>query len=185
VAYALLVFVQRLLLLPGRHRQHRVTSCMDVYFLRHGIAEERDAWHGSDFERPLTPEGRERMRREAKALAKLPLAIDAVLTSPLVRAHETATIVAAGLRVHGAPVVDARLGAEFDIDQLRAMLAEHSSAGAVMLVGHEPNMGETVGRLVGGANLVLKKGGLAYVALESAAAERGTLRWLLPPKFLD
>lgn len=157
---------------------------MDVYFLRHGIAADRDAWSGSDFDRPLTRDGRARMRREARTLARLRLGLDAIVTSPLVRARETAAIVAKAVGLHGdAFHIDRAVGPEFDTERFAEIVARHGTARALLLVGHEPGMSETVGRLAGGATLALKKGGLAYVTLDGSAA-RGTLRWLLAPKLL-
>jgi phosphohistidine phosphatase len=157
---------------------------MDVYFLRHGIAADRDAWSGSDFDRPLTREGRARMRRETKALARLGLGLDAIVTSPLLRARETAAIVAKAVGLHGdAFHIDGAMGPEFDTERFAAIIARHVSARALLLVGHEPAMSATVGRIAGGATLSLKKGGLAYVALDGVTP-RGTLRWLLEPKLL-
>ena len=66
---------------------------MKLLFLRHGLAD-RSAWSGSDYERPLTPRGKERMRAEAETIASLDLGLDAILTSPLTRASQTAEIVA-------------------------------------------------------------------------------------------
>ena len=71
---------------------------MNCYFLRHGIAVEPEAWSGNDFERPLTRDGHTRMEREAKAIAELSLDLDAIVTSPLLRAKQTAEIVAAATR---------------------------------------------------------------------------------------
>src|SRR5579875_3316406 len=123
---------------------------MKCYFLRHGIAAERGEWEGSDFDRPLTDEGHARMAREAKAIAKFDLGIELILTSPLVRAKETAEIVAKALKLQ---------------ERLEGMLREHRGAKALLLVGHEPGMSRTIGELVGGAAIDLKKGGLARVDL--------------------
>ena len=157
---------------------------MRLYFLRHGAAYDRDAWTGSDFDRPLTREGRERLAREAKAFAKLSLGLGAIVTSPLVRAKETAAIVAGALDAGDKVALDDRLGPEFDMARLAAILGDHRDAGAVMLVGHEPNMSETVGRITGATRLTLKKGGLAYVELPNPPELTGTLVWLLAPKVL-
>lgn len=155
---------------------------MKVYFLRHGIAGDPQEWHGSDFDRPLTREGVKRMEREARTLEELGLELDVMLTSPLVRAKQTAEIAAACLKVR--VVDDERLGPDFDVARLEAMLQEHADAGALMLVGHEPNMSETIGRIVGGAKIDLKKGGLAYVDVPDPRAVSGVLVWLIPPKVL-
>src|SRR5579875_2986762 len=118
---------------------------MKCYFLRHGIAAERGEWEGSDFDRPLTDEGHARMAREAKAIAKFDLGIELILTSPLVRAKETAEIVAKALKLQERLVVDERLGLAFDRIRLEGMLREHRGAKALLLVGHEPGMSRTSG----------------------------------------
>ena len=155
---------------------------MKVYFLRHGIAADREEWQGKDFDRPLTREGRERMQREAKTIARLDLKLDAIVTSPLVRAKETAEIAAEPLKMQPEP--DEGLGPDFDVKRLGEILRKHASADAIMLVGHEPNMSETIGEIVGSAKVDLKKGGLACVEVDDATDVSGTLLWLIPPKVL-
>ena len=154
---------------------------MRVYFLRHGIATEPEGYTGTDFERPLTDEGREKMEREAKAIERLDLEIDVVLTSPLVRAKETATIVAErlGLRVTD----DERLDPSFDRARLTAILRDREASSGIMVVGHEPSMSETIGDLVGGAAIEFKKGGLACVEVDAPDSD-GVLLWLVSPKVL-
>jgi phosphohistidine phosphatase len=157
---------------------------MRVYFLRHGLAGDREEWRGDDFDRPLTDKGRERMAREANKMVELSLALDVIVTSPLVRARQTADIVAAGLDRRDRLVEDERLGLDFDPSRLAGILREHPRANAIMLVGHEPSMSETIGHLVGGARIDLKKGGLACVDLPDPSSLDGVLTWLVPPKVL-
>lgn len=158
---------------------------MRCYFLRHGAARDAATWQGDDFDRPLTAEGQERIAREAKALAKLQLDIDAIITSPLVRAKQTAALVAETLKLRKRLIEDDRLGVDFDLSRLASVLAEHANADAVMLVGHEPSMSQTIGQLVGGARIDFKKGGLACVELPDASSSQGQLAWLVPPKVLE
>lgn len=152
-----------------------------MYFLRHGVAHEPDEWRGDDFDRPLTDEGTAKMERQAKALAKLNLGLDAILTSPLVRARQTADIVAQAMGM--AAQTDDRLGPSFGVPAVAAILRERPRASALMLVGHEPNFSATIGTLTGGAQLALKKGGLACVDLRDGS-NRGDLTMLVPPKFM-
>src|SRR6185436_3496825 len=72
---------------------------MEIYLLRHGIAVERDAHRGPDEERALTDEGRRKVRRGAEAMRAMKLSCDVILSSPLVRARQTAEIVAESLRL--------------------------------------------------------------------------------------
>jgi phosphohistidine phosphatase len=157
---------------------------MRVYFLRHGKAEDRLAWTGRDAERPLTVEGREALGREAKRLRALDLALDVVVTSPLVRARETAEIVAGELGLGGRLVEDERLAPGFDVARLEQVLAAHAPAGALMIVGHEPDFSETIAELIGGGDVVMKKGGLARVDVAAPVAGGGQLVWLLTPPLL-
>ncbi|HKU67300.1 MAG TPA: phosphohistidine phosphatase SixA [Candidatus Baltobacteraceae bacterium] len=157
---------------------------MKLYFLRHGVAADTDGWKGSDAERPLTDEGRKSMEREAKALANLNLAPDVILTSPLVRAKQTAEIVAGRLHRDDRVIEDVHLAEAFDVNVLGQLLRKHGDAQAVMLVGHEPDFSRTIGELTGGARVDLKKGGLARVDLSDASSTSGELVWLIPPKVL-
>lgn len=157
---------------------------MKLYFLRHGIAAEREGWSGGDAERPLTAHGRKCMEHEAKAIAHLGLQPDRIVTSPLKRAKETAQIVAARLGLENHLAEDERLAEGFDANALAEMLRTYGDVDCLMLVGHEPNFSRTIGQLIGGARVDLKKGGLARVDLSDATSRDGELVWLLPPKAL-
>ena len=157
---------------------------MHCYFLRHGIAEEPAEWTGSDFDRPLTRAGRVRMEREAKAIEDLQLELDVIVTSPLVRARETAEIVAERLEMRGDLVEDERLAEGFDAERLGAILRDHSDAKSIMLVGHEPDMSAVIGHAIGDGRVELKKGAVACVEFADATSPRGELLWLAPPRIL-
>jgi phosphohistidine phosphatase len=157
---------------------------MKCYFLRHGYAVDASEWSGTDFDRPLTGEGRERITRAAKTLAELQPKVDVIVTSPLVRAKQTATIVAKRLKLQDRLVEDERLGGGFGLTFLAELLAEHRAADAVMLVGHEPGMSRTIGEMVGGANIDFKPGSLACVDVPDLASLAGALLWLVPAKVL-
>ncbi len=153
---------------------------MKLYFLRHGIADWPD-WQEADDKRPLTADGIARMRAEAKALKKLGLELDVILSSPLPRAKQTAELVADKL---GYEVkVSKALAPGFDISKLAALLKENAKAESVMIVGHEPDFSTAVAALTGG-KVVLKKGGLVRVDLASPETLEGQLVWLLAPKIL-
>lgn len=155
---------------------------MKIYFLRHGIAADREEWQGSDEERPLTKEGRRCMKREAKAIEKLDLRIEALITSPLARAKETAEFIADHLDLEA--IEDERLRPGFDVDALKNVVADRFNMKAIMLVGHEPDFSETISHLIGGGRIDLKKGALACVDVENPAAMQGDLLLLAPPKVL-
>jgi phosphohistidine phosphatase len=153
-----------------------------LYFLRHGLAGESGEWKGSDFARPLTEEGIAKMKRTAETIARMELDLQLILTSPLVRAYQTAEIVAKQCKMLDKLVKDDRLGSGFGIKYLSEILAEQSRTNSLMLVGHEPGMSETVSSLIGGGRIVFKKGSLAYVELSDAKSLKGELVWLIPPK---
>lgn len=154
---------------------------LELYFVRHADAGDPAEWSGDDADRPLSKKGRRQARRLAGALDDLKLRPDVLLTSPKLRADDTARALARRLRV--AATVDPRLGGELDGRGLEALLAELDAAAArVMLVGHDPDFSQLVSWLVG-APVVMRKGALARVDLPGrmAAAGVGSLRWLLPP----
>lgn len=157
---------------------------MRCYFLRHGVAVEPGAWSGTDFDRPLTREGHQRIERQARAIEGLGLELEAIVTSPLLRAKQTAMAVARRLGAESRVVEDPRLGGGFTIERLGAILGEHADSRAIMLVGHEPSMSLTIGNAIGGASIELKKAALAGVELHALHPATGTLFCLIPPKIL-
>ncbi len=157
---------------------------MELYFLRHGLAGDREEWTGDDDLRPLTPAGKKRLAGEAKVLAHLKLKIDAIITSPLIRARQTADIAAKHLDLADKVVEDKRLRPGFDLRKLGEIVREHHDAQGLMVVGHEPDFSATVGGLIGRASVVMKKGGLAYVHVTNLSPLQGELVWLVPPKIL-
>ena len=153
---------------------------MQLIFLRHGPAGSRAAWQGPDGERPLTDDGRAVVRRVAALLAGAGVRPDAVLTSPLVRARQTAEIAAAALGCAEHLADDERLAGGFDRRSLASVVAEHPAARVLMLVGHEPDFSATIAEVTGGA-VTVKKAGVARIDLDEQTT-RGTLVWLLPPR---
>jgi phosphohistidine phosphatase len=157
---------------------------MILYFMRHGIAVEPGEWHGPDDDRPLTKEGIAKIKDEARAIADLSLRIDAIVSSPLLRACTTATLIARKLKGDKQPLLDDRLAGGFSLDALREIAGEHAGAEGVLLVGHEPTLSDVIGRLVGSSGIVMKKGALAAVEVDDARCARGDLIALLPPRVL-
>jgi phosphohistidine phosphatase len=137
-----------------------------IYLLRHGDAEPGD---GDDAARRLTAKGEDQARAAGAALAALGAQIDACLTSPRVRATETARLASAALGIEPETATELS-GGGFDA------LALAAGRGAVLLVGHEPDLSAEIARLTG-ANIKLKKGGLAVV-------DGSTLLALLRPREL-
>ncbi len=157
---------------------------MILYFLRHGLAGDRETWTGDDALRPLTKRGRERLEAAAQRLSGLNLGLDLILTSPYARAYQTAIICAKGLKKTDVLIQDDRLAPGFGIAPLVEILKEHKDAENILLVGHEPDFSEVVSALIGGGRLIFKKAGLARVELTSQSPLQGELAWFIPPGFL-
>jgi phosphohistidine phosphatase len=163
-------------------------ASMELYFLRHGKAVEPGSrGAGDDFSRPLTDRGIVEMEAEGAALEFLGFKPDVILTSPLVRAKQTAEIVAKRLGLKKRLIVAEPLSSGCDLDRLRQLLGQHSAAEKVLLVGHEPDFSSMIGDLIGGgaASVEIKKASLAAVKVNRTVRPGGgTLRWLLPPRVL-
>ncbi len=157
---------------------------MILYFLRHGLAGDRADWLEDDAQRPLTKEGKGKMAQEAENIAGLGLDLDLIVTSPLVRALQTAQIVAERLGIEDKLVRDERISPGFDLQGLAEVIASHPEAQTLMVVGHEPDFSETISELIGGGRVVCKKGGLARVDVISQNPLMGELAWLMTPKLL-
>ncbi len=157
---------------------------MEIYFLRHGDAGTAEGWKGSDAERPLSKEGTVRMEKEAAAIAHLRPPLDTILTSPLVRARQTAEIVAKKLRLDRALVLDERLAPGFGPAELRQILEEHHASRGLMVVGHEPDFSRVISTCIGGGAVECKKGSLIRVDMDDISSLAGFLVWLLPPRVL-
>jgi len=155
---------------------------MNLYFVRHGLAENRLEWEGSDEERPLTDKGKKQMKSMARLIQKLGIEADLIVTSPLMRALQTAKIIARKLDYKDKLVEDVRLAPGFGVDQLKELLTTHAEKNTLMLVGHEPDFSYTIGALIGGGHVVCAKGGLARVDLTNPQVLEGELVWLIPPK---
>jgi phosphohistidine phosphatase len=157
---------------------------MKLYFLRHGLAEDRLTWNKDDALRPLTAAGEKAMGREADLIASLELDFSVILTSPYTRCQQTAEIVARRLDRLNQVVPDRRLSPGFGPQELKEILAAYSQAKAILLVGHEPDFSETISSITGGSRIVFKKGGLARVDLDNPTDLNGVLVWLIPPRLL-
>ena len=157
---------------------------MELYFLRHADAGSRETWKGSDASRPLSAEGTARMEREAEALALLRLPVDVIIASPLVRARQTAEIVARRLGLEDALRDDERLAPGFSVEDLGGLLQDYRDHRALLLVGHEPDFSTVISACIGGGQVECKKGGVARVDIRSPGSIEGVLVWLLPPRVL-
>ena len=158
----------------------------ELYVIRHGLAEERSEAWPDDNKRPLTPDGFSRMRKATRGLARLGVAIDIVLSSPLVRARQTAETVAAGLEPRPSLVNVDSLAPDGSYAAILADLEKHGRRPRIALVGHEPGIGELAARLIGSRHaLEFKKGAVCRIDLdELPPVGPGDLRWMLTPKIL-
>jgi phosphohistidine phosphatase len=159
-----------------------VRAQTELCLLRHAHAGDSTTWEQADELRPLTEKGRRQSERVGRLLATTGFAPDMLLTSPLVRARETAEIVGdvLGVRVREEP----RLGEPMDLATLDAVLDDAGNPRRVLIVGHDPDFSEIVSELVG-APIAMRKGTLARIDVERPIEPgSGDLRWLVPPDLL-
>jgi phosphohistidine phosphatase len=159
---------------------------VELYLIRHGIAADRGDAYPDDSKRPLTSRGIARLRREVQGLRALGITFDQIVTSPLVRAKHTADLLAEHLP--GRPPVGtsdalAPAGSTAAVVQ---ELGRYARRSRVAVVGHEPNLGELAGRLLGTKTpLPFKKGAICRIDVESLSPlQTGQLQWFLTPKML-
>ena len=155
---------------------------MLLHLLRHADAGDPEAWTGPDAVRPLSEKGRKQSKRLGDHLASIGVRLDAVITSPKVRAEQTADITASRLDVD--VTVDTRLAGPFDLETVDAILTDAGDPERVILVGHDPDFSETLSTLCG-PRLEMKKGAIARIEVDRPLRPgQGTLRWLIPPDAL-
>ena len=157
---------------------------MEIYILRHGIADARRAGR-ADSERKLTDEGKEKLRLVLARARKAGVAPSLILTSPLVRAVETAEVAAQVLGYTGEIEKTEALVPSSSCRLVWRVLRGRTEEHAVLLSGHEPLLGETASYLVGSSRVCfdLKKAALLRIDVEDFGTEpRGVLQWLLTPK---
>ena len=161
---------------------------LDLYVLRHGLAEDRgSAQYLNDDERPLTAKGVRRMTRQVRGLSSLGVSIDVIMSSPLLRAVQTAEIVHEGLCMTGRLVTSNALAPNGSPSRLVSQLAMgYSSADNVMIVGHEPHLSSLISVLTTGNPepvVRLRKGALCKLRLPAPRYGRcGWIEWSMTPK---
>ena len=158
---------------------------MILYFLRHANAGQRVVNPKKDEKRALDKEGIEQCGYVGRALAALDVQVDAIISSPLKRAAQTASLVGNELGYEGKLLFEDALRPAASFADFRQLLEKYARYESLMVVGHNPNLSEFVGRSVSEAgceaSIELKKGAVAKVEmLRNSAA----LQWCLTPKVL-
>src|SRR6476659_8266456 len=156
---------------------------MLLYFLRHASAGKTMLNPKKDERRPLDEEGILQARYVGRMLANLDVQVDQIVSSPLKRARQTASLVANELAFEAAVQIDDALRPEAEFQQFQAMVARYGKYDAIMVVGHNPSFTEFLSKAVsarsGAAQIEFKKGSVAKVDMHGRT---GTLQWLVTPK---
>ncbi|HUF00450.1 MAG TPA: phosphohistidine phosphatase SixA, partial [Anaerolineales bacterium] len=160
---------------------------MNLYIIRHAIAvDEATSDYASDSERPLTDKGRKKMRQIARALRHLGVKFDVILSSPYVRACETAEILANVFKMKNKIVFSDNLIPLGNPELLIGEINEKHSVDSLAIVGHEPHLSALIGLLTSDNSkieITLKKGGVCHLSADDLHHQdhRAILEWLLTP----
>lgn len=162
---------------------------MNLYIVRHAIAVQRGApGYEDDSQRPLTEKGRTKMEKIVKRLHQLDIQLDAILSSPYVRARATAEILASEFNLKDKTAFSENLIPPGNFDQLIDEINEKYNVNSLALVGHEPMLSQFISWLTTGdanARITLKKGGVCLLSAEDLYQDhRATLEWLLTPRLM-
>ena len=161
---------------------------MNLFIVRHAIAAEAgSAGFTDDCQRPLTEKGRMKMEAVARGLHSLDVNLDMILSSPYLRARETADILADVFKMKARPALNENLTPIGDIQRLIGDITASTSVENLALVGHEPSLSALVSTLLAGTPDILvnmKKGGVCCLTLDNFRKDRAMLEWLLTPSQL-
>lgn len=157
---------------------------MYIYFLRHANAGEPKPNPAKDEKRPLDERGIEQSHDVGRALAAMNATLDVIISSPLLRALQTAEIVATEMH-HGQKVVtDAGLRPGATFEEFEQLLTRHSRTEAIMVVGHNPNLSQFLNKLLPGGNgaspIEMRKASIAKI--EKEGRNSAILKWYMTPK---
>ncbi len=156
---------------------------IELHFLRHAHAGDPEAWTGDDAARPLSEKGEKQAERLGTFLAGVGFKPDAIISSPKLRAAQTAEIVAKHLGIQIS--FDDRLAGAFEVETLETLLRDAGDPVRPVVVGHDPDFSDVLAELSGAPGLPMPKGALARVDIERPLrASGGTLHWLVPPDLL-
>jgi phosphohistidine phosphatase len=158
---------------------------MFLYFLRHASAGERMSNAKKDEKRGLDKDGIEQCGYVGRALAALGAQVDVILSSPLKRSTQTAALVGNEMGHEGKLVIETALRPDATFSDFQKMLEKYSRQDSVMVVGHNPNLQEFLGRVISGsgceATVELKKGAVAKVEMRRSS---GSLSWYITPRMV-
>jgi len=161
---------------------------MDIFILRHAEAGKSLPAQARDAERSLTAEGKEELEDVARALSRLKLKPDHIISSPLKRSRETASIVAKALKGRDKVEIWDELKPEGSKQELYKRLSKLKPESVVLCIGHEPYLTQAINEVMGHqgpTKIVLRKCGLARVSIKAFNPKlEGELRWLLTPRLL-
>jgi phosphohistidine phosphatase len=156
---------------------------MIVYFVRHASAGQKKLSPKKDEKRPLDTDGVHQCTQMGRILSALEVSVDVVISSPLKRATQTASLIANEIGHEGKLNTENALRPEAKYDHFRDMLRKYAKFEALMLVGHNPNFSEFLGRMI------VANGDRVYIDLKKAAVakvdseqKKFVLQWLLTPR---
>jgi phosphohistidine phosphatase len=164
-------------------RRHGSHGGVDLYVVRHAHAGDAEAWRGPDEARPLSARGENQVARLVAFLVRAGVKPAVILTSPKLRASQTAAPIAEAL---GVPLrAEPLLGMEVDLLDLDRLLAAGGDPPSAMIVGHDPDFTEILEELTGASSMPMVKGAIARLdCTRPLVPGAGVLRWFVPPDLL-
>jgi phosphohistidine phosphatase len=162
---------------------------MILYIVRHAIAEQRQENHSEadDSQRPLTDQGRKKFRKIARGLLGMGMEVETILTSPYLRAADTAGVLQKELGLKKSQLIEVdELKPGADGGQLMSRIGHnYASLQSIAFVGHEPDLSRLISMLISGdpsLAITLKKGGICCLSAQDLRYGRcATLEWLMAP----
>jgi len=155
---------------------------MNLYLMRHANAGMPRGNPATDSKRALIKEGKEQCMSMARLLGALKVQVDVIVSSPLKRALQTAQFVGTELGYEAPVEISPALAPDGDFADFQEMLAQYADREGILVVGHNPNVFQFLGRLItgnGGASIRMRKGSVARVDLNSHPPR---LHWLIDPR---
>jgi phosphohistidine phosphatase len=158
---------------------------MFIYFLRHASAGQQLSNSKNDEKRGLDKDGIEQCGYVGRTLAALGVQVDVIISSPLKRSTQTASLVGNEMGHEGKLVMENALRPEATFSDFQKLLAKYARQDSILLVGHNPNLREFLGRVISSsgceATIELKKGAVAKVETRRSS---GSLSWCITPRIL-